>query len=499
MQVRYRTRRTVGTDAGEVWAARPIVRMPGMVRVARVVLLAACAGVSLSLACTSSNLSSVGPTTSKCRVSVTRLPGAVAAGGATASLAVSAQPECAWDAASDASWIADLTPRSGQGNGEVAVRVIANPSPAPRQGNVQINAEVVPIAQEAAPCVFQVTPTTRGVPAAGGVTTVEVAAVTGCSWTATSDSSWISVRSGAAGNGSGVVTLAVDANPGAGRTGAVRVAGRTVTVEQQAMGVPPATTCAYTLAPATSSIDAIGGQRTFTVTTPAGCAWTATTANAQWITIASGASGTGTGVVTISAAPNTGAQRIGTIDVAGQTHTVTQAAAGAACSYALNPTSFAVGGGGGANVVSVTAGAGCAWSAVSSSTWITVTAGASGSGNGSASFTVSANTGNARAGTLTIAGQTVTVNQAAPCAYSIDPNKQKMNSSAGTGTVAVTTSAGCAWTAVSNASWIAVTGGASGSGPGTVSYSVTANNTGKDRDGTVTIAGRTFTVEQDKN
>ena len=155
--------------------------------------------------------------------------------------------------------------------------------------------------------------------------------------------------------------------------------------------------------------------------------------------------------------------------------------------------------GGGGHTVGVTAGGGCAWTAVSTSGWITVSAGAAGTGDGSASFTVGANTGGARAGTLTIAGHTVTVSQAAPCAYSIDPNKEKMNARGGTGTVAVTTSAGCAWTAVSNASWIAVTGGASGSGPGTVTYSVSANNTGKDRDGTVTIAGRTFTVEQDKN
>jgi hypothetical protein len=62
----------------------------------------------------------------------------------------------------------------------------------------------------------------------------------------------------------------------------------------------------------------------------------------------------------------------------------------------------------------VTAGAGCAWTAVSNAASITVTSGASGSGNGSVVFAVLANnTTVARSGTLTVAGQTVTVNQAA--------------------------------------------------------------------------------------
>ena len=39
--------------------------------------------------------------------------------------------------------------------------------------------------------------------------------------------------------------------------------------------------------------------------------------------------------------------------------------------------------------------------------------------------------------------------------------------------------------------------GASGTGNGTVTYSYTAN-TGGDRKGTVTVAGRTFTLDQNK-
>ena len=82
------------------------------------------------------------------------------------------------------------------------------------------------------------------------------------------------------------------------------------------------------------------------------------------------------------------------------------------------------------------------------------------------------------------------------CAYSIDPTSVSVASDATSGSVAVTAGTGCAWTAVSNDGWITVTGGASGAGNGTVSYSVAANGTGSQRVGTVTIAGETFTVTQ---
>ncbi len=63
------------------------------------------------------------------------------------------------------------------------------------------------------------------------------------------------------------------------------------------------------------------------------------------------------------------------------------------------------------------------------------------------------------------------------------------------GSIPVTAAAGVNWTANSNASWITVTGGASGSGSGVVSFSVAAN-TGAARSGTIIIAGQAFTITQ---
>ena len=82
------------------------------------------------------------------------------------------------------------------------------------------------------------------------------------------------------------------------------------------------------------------------------------------------------------------------------------------------------------------------------------------------------------------------------CSFSISPTSASVAAAGGSGTVSVTATAGCTWSAVSNSSFITVTGGASGTGNGTVSYSVAANTLTTSRAGTITIAGQTFTVNQ---
>jgi hypothetical protein len=147
--------------------------------------------------------------------------------------------------------------------------------------------------------------------------------------------------------------------------------------------------------------------------------------------------------------------------------------------------------------VNVTALAGCAWTAMSNSSFITVTAGSSGTGNGTVTYSVAANGGaGSRGGTMTIAGQTFTVNQTGACAFSIDPVNRLMAAAGGTANVTVIAPPGCSWTAVSNVGWVAISSGASGAGNGTVVYSVVPRPPGVGRTGTLTIAGITHTVKQ---
>jgi Zn-dependent metalloprotease len=99
-------------------------------------------------------------------------------------------------------------------------------------------------------------------------------------------------------------------------------------------------------------------------------------------------------------------------------------------------------------------------------------------------------------GTTHTAATNVPADCSGTCTFSLSPTSASYAATGGTGSVSVTATAGCSWTAASNATFITVTAGASGTGNGTVSYSV-ANNTGtSSRTGTLTIAGQTFTVTQ---
>jgi hypothetical protein len=169
----------------------------------------------------------------------------------------------------------------------------------------------------------------------------------------------------------------------------------------------------------------------------------------------------------------------------------------AACSYAISPASASIAATAGTGTVSVSSGSGCSWTASSNAAWITVTAGSSGSGNGTVSYSVSSNTGSARSGTLTIAGQTFTINQASGCTYTLNPASAYYSTDGSTGSsFTVATASACSWTATSNSSWITITAGSSGTGNGTVTYSVAANSADA-RDGTISVGNSIHYVSQD--
>ena len=168
-----------------------------------------------------------------------------------------------------------------------------------------------------------------------------------------------------------------------------------------------------------------------------------------------------------------------------------------ACTYAINPGSVSAPASGAVAVVSVTTQAGCTWTSTSNAPSIVTISGATGStGSGTVVYTVSSNaSASTRTGTLTVAGQTFTVNQAAACVYTVTPQTATLAAASGTGALSVSAGTGCTWTAISNAGFIGIVSGSSGSGSGSVNYSVTANGTSF-RSGTVTVANQTFTIYQ---
>ncbi len=82
------------------------------------------------------------------------------------------------------------------------------------------------------------------------------------------------------------------------------------------------------------------------------------------------------------------------------------------CAFALSGTAASLPAAGGGTQVTVTTSTGCAWTAASNVSWVAISP-TSGTGNGTVVATVAANTGTAsRVGTLTVAGQGFTVNEA---------------------------------------------------------------------------------------
>ena len=490
------------------WISVPLDRGSGSARLAFTVQANAGAARSAKLTVADQTITIAQSTgVPACSYAISPLTQAVAATGGPGAVAVTAASGCAWSATSNAPWISVQAGSSGAGNGSVTFAITSNTGPS-RSGTASVAGQLVTFNQaESAPqpqpqpppppqpvCSYTISPGVVSMGAIAGSTTVAITAPSGCGWTVASQAAWIAVTSGASGAGSAVVTVSISANPGAARSGIVSIAGQTFTLNQAAIEPPK---CDYTIDSSSASVGSgAGAGPAVSVKAPAGCAWTSTS-DAAWISITSGSSGSGDGQVSFNVTANVGPARSGTLTIAGRTFTVNQSAN---CSYSINPATAAIGSGGGAGpAIAVTATAGCAWTSTSNAAWISVNSASAGAGNGSVTVTVSANTGASRTGTVTIAGQTLTINQAASCSYSINPSSASIKSDGGNGpAVTVTATAGCSWTAVSNDAWITVTAGATGSGNGSVAFKVSKNG-GAQRTGTLTIAGQTFTVMQEKH
>ena len=405
--------------------------------------------------------------------------------GGAGTMRVTTNRECTWSAQSEAPWVTLTPPMSGQGDGTVQFTVSANGLPSSRAAAIKVEDQRLQVSQEGKPCGFRLSSTLETVEAAGGDRTVQVTTTTAqCAWTATSDVSWITIVSGRQGDDSGPVTFHVDPLSGPQRTGTLTIAGQALQVQQGAG-------CSYSVSTDAVNVGAAGGPSDIAVSAPVGCAWTAQS-GVPWITLVRGATGSGPGVVTLQIAATDGPTRTGTVTVAGRVVTVTQSPG---CSFTIDPSTYAAPAAASTSATTVHAAAGCAWTAAASAGWIVITAGQNGNGTGDVRFSVAQNTGAARVGTISIAGQTMSVNQASGCAVTVTPPSVSVGAAASASTVQVTTAQGCTWSATSGVPWIAIGDVSSGNGNGQVPFAVEANS-GPARQGTLSIGGRTVTVAQ---
>ncbi len=297
-----------------------------------------------------------------------------------------------------------------------------------------------------AQCQYVVTPTAQSVAVRGGAGSLSVLAAGNCAWTAASNTPWINITSGNSGSGLGRANYSVVANPNPNqRTGVIIIAGMNVIVTQAGTG---GANCAVTpinagqpvngsLAPGDcqSSSRLRDGARPFADR----YSFNASSGQPVIITLASTDFDSylyllGANGAVIAQNDDTGPS--GNARIPSGSGFFTLPSSG---TFTIEVTSF--------------------------------------SSTGVGNYTLS----------LTMPG--------GGCTYAITPASQSFPTNGGTGTANVSTQPGCAWTAMSNHSWITVSSGGSGSGSGTANYSVTSNAASA-RTGTITVAGLRFTITQ---
>jgi hypothetical protein len=224
-------------------------------------------------------------------------------------VSVTAESGCAWTATTDAAWITVAAGRSSSGNGTVRLLIEANSGP-PRSALVTIAGHTFTLRQDGS-CSYSIKPTWYHAGRGPDNIRVNVTAPSGCTWSAKSPVTWVTVAEGREGSGNGTVRLLVDPNDsGATRTAQLTIAGETFDLRQDG-------SCSYSIKPTWYHAGRGPDDIRITVTADTGCRWTANS-NVSWVSVAEGASGSGNGVVRLLVQANSGEARSVTLTIAEQ-------------------------------------------------------------------------------------------------------------------------------------------------------------------------------------
>lgn len=331
-------------------------------------------------------------------------------------IAVTAPAGCNWTATTSADWMSfhaspyiAMRTISGTGNTTIKLTVQQNESD-PRIGTIVINDKTITLRQMSG-CHyrFQNFPETAYFTADGGNSqyTPYLGGLSGrCTITYTTTDSWIQL---------GATSYTVQPSAGVARTGTITYhygnnQTLTLTVNQAASAgcdftfhFPDGTTQPFN--GGSEFISAAGGPLTYRIVgTPAGCSPSYRGSSASWL---------GNGGV----APNTGPARSGFLmfggygEYNGGFNFIVSQASG--CTYSLDKYTAEVPASTFNGTYTLTAAAGCTSSPTPDADWITINLNPQLYGSGLIGYTVAANTGAARTGTITAAGQVFTINQAA--------------------------------------------------------------------------------------
>jgi hypothetical protein len=434
------------------------------------------------------------------------------AGGGSATLTLKPSGSCPQLRVKGNSWI---TVRNSATN-QFAVQVASTTASSGREGQIVVSdpthptLAVVNVSEAGtsgasgggapppgSPCTgIKASLTVTSFPINGGSGALNVTPTGPCTYTVGADS-WITIRKTSTNHYA--ITIASNADNPA-RRGTITVAtsngvSAQVTVEEAGLTVAPKCT-AVSANLRKSSFDSGGGSSTLALQFSGTCTPVTVTSDSAWLT----ASVSATNAYRVQVAANPGSQsRTGKLTIKagpspGITTSVSIQEAGLpipACSCTISPThlSYAMSGGV-ANVNVTTNLASCNWSSgpllsnYGSVSWVRISR-TSGTGSGSIQVTVDPFSVQGRSATFTVAGTTVTVDQAPGSCQCTGPacgaNMQlgapilSFGSQGGQTTVTVLTLSGCVWTLESDVPWIQFPNGVRGIGNGTVAITILSN------------------------
>jgi M6 family metalloprotease-like protein len=387
------------------------------------------------------------------------------------------------------------------------------------------------------PAILTISPASRTLGSTAGSSTFNVTN-TGAgtmNWTAavTTGASWFRITSGSTGINAGTIEFSTDANnETAERTGVITITSLGATGSPKTVTIIQATNPpVLTASPASRSIDFTSGTASFEVSNAGGGSfdWTAAiTAGNSWLQITSGASGTNSGVINISATANpdnairtgtitltapgvTGSPKVLSIIQAATPPVLTITPPALLVDFEATTTSFEI---------TNTGGGSMAWAAVldTGAPWLHITSGASGTNTGIMVVTIDTNPDNAiRTGTIIVTAPdalgspiTLTIQQKAnPPVLSLSPSVRMVPFQGGITTFDVTNTGGgnMNWTASSEgSSWIHISSGASGTNSGTITIFYDTNPDNAFRSGYLNITAEgatggqvTVSIEQAAN
>lgn len=401
-----------------------------------------------------------------------------------------------WTAAVSEPWI-KLNATSGQAGYPVAYQVTASTNVGERIGYVYVSGHVHTVKQAGYPAT--VSPTSVEYEHQGGTGEVEIGVSGRFAWDARPNVDWLSV-SPTHGVGSGTVTYQVAPyNEVATRSGTLTVGDKTVTVFQYGRRMK--------LSSYSTLCDYYAHVIPLTVNALAVTEWSAEP-NASWISVVDSDNGRnrrGGSSLSLAVGENPSyLPRTGTVTIGTETFMITQEGR-TALEFSINPTSTEASVNGANGIVSVLATPDLPWTAKIDANWLTIMNGfSSGAGNGNVVYTASPNTKlYVRTGTITVtppagtglAPKTHTVTQPAAVS-SLSLYGYEFAAAGESVAVEVTVGSDVEWNIQNANGWITVQGATSRVGPGTVTIAAEANDTVYPRSGTLTIAGKTFSVSQ---